>query len=96
MIAAYLFTLDHPLAGPVNVTAPGAVTNREFTKAVGRALHRPAVFPLPGVAVRAMFGQMGVEMLLGGQRTLPSALTAAGFSFGRPDLDAALEHALRN
>jgi uncharacterized protein (TIGR01777 family) len=96
VVAAYLYALDHPLAGPVNVTAPGVVTNREFTKAVGRALHRPTAVPLPGFAVRAMFGQMGVEMLLGGQRTQPSALTAAGFSFGRPVLDAALEHALRN
>ena len=80
----------------MNVTAPGVETNREFTKAVGRALHRPAVFPLPGFAVSAMFGQMGVEMLLGGQRTQPAALTAAGFSFARPELDAALEHALRD
>jgi len=96
VVAAYLYALDHPLAGPVNVTAPGVTTNRELTEAIGRALHRPAVFPLPGFAVRAMFGQMGVEMLLGGQRTQPAALIAAGFSFARPELDAALEQALRD
>lgn len=94
-VAAYLFALDHPLTGPVNVVAPDVVTNREFVKALGRALRRPAVLPLPGLAVKAMFGRMGEEMLLGGQRALPAALTEAGFSFGRPDLDAALEHALR-
>jgi len=95
VVGAYLFALERPLAGPVIVSAPRAVTNREFTKAVGRALHRPTVFPLPGFAVKAMFGQMGEEMLLGGQRTEPAALTAAGFSFRRPELDAALERALQ-
>ena len=65
-VAAYLFALEQPLAGPVNVVAPGAVTNQEFVKALGRALHRPAIFPLPAAAVKAAFGQMGEEMLLGG------------------------------
>lgn len=95
VVGAYLYALEHPLAGPVVVAAPHAVTNRDFTKALGRVLRRPTVFPLPGFAVKAMFGQMGEEMLLGGQRTEPAALAEAGFSFLHPDLDAALEQALR-
>jgi uncharacterized protein (TIGR01777 family) len=93
-VAAYLFALGHPLAGPVNVTAPGVVTNREFTRALGRALHRPAILPLPAKAVKAAFGQMGVEMLLAGQRVAPTRLQAAGFTFGKPDIDSGLAHAL--
>ncbi len=93
-VAAYLFALEHPLAGPVNVTAPGAVTNTEFTKALGRSVHRPTVLPLPAFAARAAFGQMGVEMLLGGQRVVPAKLEAEGFTFGQPDIDSGLAAAL--
>ena len=61
------------MAGPVNVTAPNPVTNAEFTKALGRALHRPTVFPTPKLALHAMFGEeMVAEMLLAGQRVLPA------------------------
>lgn len=95
VVGAYLFALDHELEGPVNVSAPGMVTNRELTKALGRALHRPTVLPLPAFAVKALFGQMGEEMLLGGQRTEPAALTAAGFAFRQPEIEAALEQALQ-
>jgi hypothetical protein len=93
-VAAYLFALEQPLDGPVNVTAPGAVTNAEFVKALGRALHRPTILPLPGFAVRGAFGQMGEEMLLEGQRVAPAKLEAAGFTFGHPDIDSGLAHAL--
>jgi uncharacterized protein (TIGR01777 family) len=96
VVSAYLFALEQPLVGAVNLTAPGVVTNRDFTKALGRALHRPTVLPLPSFAVKALFGQMGEEMLLGGQRVQPAALIAAGFAFGRPELDAALEQALHS
>ncbi len=94
VVAAYLFALEQPLEGPVNVTAPGVVTNAEFVKALGRALHRPTVFPLPSFAVNAAFGQMGEEMLLQGQRVAPAKLEAAGFTFGQPDIDSGLAHAL--
>jgi uncharacterized protein (TIGR01777 family) len=94
VVASYLFALEHELEGPVNVTAPGAVRNREFVKALGRALHRPAIFPLPAVAVKTAFGEMGEEMLLGGQRVVPAKLQAAGFGFARPDIDSGLAHAL--
>jgi len=93
-VAAYLFALEQPLDGPVNVTAPGAVTNTEFVKALGRALHRPTILPLPGFAVRGAFGQMGEEMLLEGQRVAPTKLEAAGFTFGQSDIDSGLAHAL--
>ncbi len=93
-VSAYLFALDHPLEGPVNVTAPGTVTNRDFTKALGRALHRPTIFPLPAAAVKAAFGQMGEEMLLAGQRVAPTKLEAAGFTFAQPDIDSGLAAAL--
>jgi uncharacterized protein len=93
-VAAYLFALEQPLAGPVNVVAPGAVTNQEFVKALGRALHRPAIFPLPAAAVKAAFGQMGEEMLLEGQRVAPTRLEAAGFTFGQPDIESGLASAL--
>ena len=93
-VAAYLFALGQPLEGPVNVVAPGVVTNQQFAKALGRALHRPAIFPLPAQAVKAAFGQMGEEMLLAGQRVAPTKLTAAGFGFGEPDIDSGLASAL--
>jgi len=94
VVAAFLFALEQPLEGPVNVVAPGAVTNQEFVKALGRALHRPTIFPVPATAVKAAFGQMGEEMLLAGQRVAPTRLTAAGFTFGQPDIDSGLASAL--
>jgi uncharacterized protein (TIGR01777 family) len=93
-VAAYLFALEHPLEGPVNVTSPEPVTNRDFVKALGRALHRPTIFPLPSFAVKAAFGQMGEEMLLSGQRVVPARLQAAGFAFEQPGIDAAIARAL--
>jgi uncharacterized protein (TIGR01777 family) len=90
---AYLTALESDLAGPVNVVA-GAVTNADFTKALGRALHRPTIFPLPALAVRLAFGQMGEELLLGGQRPVAERLGQAGFAFRDTDLDRALAAAL--
>jgi len=94
VVASYLFALGQPLEGPVNVTAPGAVTNSEFVKALGHALHRPTIFPAPSFAIKAAFGEMGEVMLLEGLRVAPKRLEAAGFTFGQPDIDSALEHAL--
>ena len=93
VVAAYLHALDHPLDGAYNLAAP-AVRNREFVDALGRVLHRPTVFPLPGVAVKLAFGEMGEQMLLGGQRVVPARLTAAGFAFAYAELDAALARAM--
>jgi NAD dependent epimerase/dehydratase family enzyme len=94
VVAAYLFVLDNALEGPVNVNAPGAVTNRDFVKALGHALHRPTLFPVPGLAVKTLFGQMGEETVLGGQRVKPAKLEAAGFAFVQPDIDSGLARAL--
>jgi len=69
------------LSGPVNATAPHPVTNATFTAALGRVLGRPTVFPVPAVAVKAMFGQLGTEALLWGQRVLPTKATKSGFRF---------------
>lgn len=93
--AAAEFALTHEeLRGPVNVVAPGAVRNREFVKALGRALGRPAFAPLPGFAVRLLFGEMGEQTLLWGQHVRPKALTDAGFEFEYEELPSALEAAL--
>ena len=82
------------LAGPMNVAAPGATTNAEFARALGDALNRPAVLPVPAAAVRLAFGEMGRELLLSSARVKPAALTAAGYRFRHPDLDHALRHLL--
>lgn len=82
------------LVGPVNVTSPNPVTNRRFTDTLGQVLHRPTIFPLPGPLVRLGAGQMGEEMLLHGQRAVPTRLQQSGFEFAYPNLEAALHHAL--
>jgi uncharacterized protein len=92
-VRAYLFALESDLAGPVNVAA-GAVTNEAYVKAIGRAIHRPTVIPLPAFAVRLAFGAMGDEFLLGGRPVVAERLTQAGFVFEHPTLDTALEAAL--
>ena len=81
------------MTGLVNVVG-GTATNEEFVKAFGRALHRPTIFPLPAFAVKTMFGQMGEEYLLGGQRVSSEKLEQSGFAFEYTQLDAALEAAL--
>lgn len=76
--------------GPLNVVSPGPVTSREFARVLGRVLRRPAFLPVPGVAVRAMFGEMGRETLLGGVRVRPRVLLERGFPFAYPELEGAL------
>jgi uncharacterized protein (TIGR01777 family) len=94
-VAAILFALDTPdLAGAVNLTAPNPVTNGEFTRAVARQLHRPAIFPAPAFALRLALGQMADEALLASARVLPARLTAAGFRFTHPTIQPALAAAL--
>ncbi len=82
------------LAGPVNAVAPGPVTNREFTRALGRVLARPTVLPLPAPAVRLLMGEMGEALLLGSARVLPRRLERAGFEFRYPVLEGALRGVL--
>ena len=82
------------LAGPLNFVAPRPVTNLEFTRTLGRVLGRPTIFPMPALAARAAFGQMGQELLLGGQRVEPARLLGSGYAFKFPELEAALRHVL--
>eukprot|EP01035_Chromulina_nebulosa_P016736 gene16736-22192_t len=78
------------IAGPLNATAPAPVTNARFTAALGRALHRPAILPVPTAPLHRLLGAFADELLLGGQRVLPAAALASGFRFVYPTIDAAL------
>jgi uncharacterized protein (TIGR01777 family) len=82
------------LRGPVNLVAPEPVTNRELTRTLATVLRRPAKMPLPAPAVKLLFGEMGREALLGGQRVEPRRLLASGFRFSQPTLDGALRSVL--
>jgi uncharacterized protein (TIGR01777 family) len=95
-VAAILRALDQPsLSGPTNLTAPNPATNAEFTATLGRVLHRPTPLPTPLPALRAAYGRELVDtLLLGGQRVMPAALTADGFDFAHPTLEAALRAVL--
>jgi uncharacterized protein (TIGR01777 family) len=91
VVGVFLRARDDPsLAGPVNAVAPAPVTNAEFARSLGQALHRPAFLRVPRFALRAAFGEMS-EVLTGSQRVLPRALLRAGYAFRYPDLRAALE-----
>ena len=89
-VAAMRFLLDHEdVSGPVNLTAPEPVRNRDYTRALGRALHRPALAVVPPFALRAAFGEFADEGVLVSQRVVPARLEAAGFPFTYADIDAA-------
>lgn len=87
---------DTSLSGPVNGTAPNPVSNRDFARALGRALKRPAILPMPAFMLRTLVGEMADELLLVGQKVLPEAALAHGYRFDYPDLDGALENILRD
>ena len=94
-VAGLIHLLTAGVDGPVNVTSPEPVTNAEFTATLARVLKRPAFLPVPTPALHVLFGrQMTEEMLLGGQRVLPAALQASGFTFAHPHLEEALRHTL--
>lgn len=82
------------LSGPMNLTAPNPVTNREFATTLGKVLGRPAIVTVPAFALRLAFGVDGAAMLQGGQRVLPERLVASGFQFAFPTIEAALRHLL--
>ncbi|MFN7131048.1 MAG: TIGR01777 family oxidoreductase [Myxococcales bacterium] len=95
LLAAFEHALfDERVQGPVNVSAPTPVSNRDFASTLGRVLHRPAVVPVPAAAVRLAFGEMGQALVLAGARVLPRALQATGFRFGFDALEPALRHLL--
>ncbi len=88
------WAIDNSTAtGIYNVSAPNPVRSREFAHALGRAVHRPAIIPVPGFALRLLFGSgLADEALLGGQRAVPSRLQREGFTFRYPTLESSLLH----
>jgi uncharacterized protein len=82
------------LSGPINVTAPEPLTNREFTRVLGRVLHRPTVFPVPAMALRLIFGKMADGTLLASTRVLPERLLRSGYRFQHAGLESALSSLL--
>ena len=84
---------DERWRGPANATAPTPVTNADFSRALGRALHRPAVLPVPGFALRALYGEMA-QIITGGARVVPAKPLMLGYAFRHPELDEALASAL--
>lgn len=94
-VGAIKFALENDVEGPLNAVAPNPATNAEFTKALGRAVKRPALLTVPGAALKLAFSsEMAEEMLLAGQRVQPAKLLAAGYTFKHPQLDQALEAVL--
>ena len=82
------------IVGPVNLTAPNPVNNKEFTKVLGKVLKRPTIVPLPGFAAKLIFGEMADAILLTGNRVLPNKLIEAGFKFNHETLEIALKNVL--
>ena len=89
-IRAIAFLLENNLSGPVNLTSPNPVTNSEFTAALARALHRPALFPVPAIALKIVLGGFSSEVL-GSKKVMPNVLAEAGFTFDYPHISAALD-----
>jgi len=95
LVSAFHHALTHSqLAGPVNGVAPGPVTNREFTKTLGRVLGRPTILPAPAFALRLALGEMADQLLLASARVDPAVLQTAGFEFGQTQLEPALRDLL--
>ena len=94
-IEIILYALAHDdVSGAINAVAPNPVTNAEFSKALGQALHRPAVLPVPAFALKLLPGGAGQEMFLASARVVPAALLQRGFGFQFPTIEHALQHAL--
>ena len=89
VVRAIVFTLEHPITGPVNLTTPNPVTNQEFTAALARAMNRPALFPAPAIALKIALGGFASEVL-GSKKVMPNALSDAGFVWDYPHITNAL------
>ena len=89
-IRAIAFLLENKISGPVNLTSPNPVTNSEFTAGLARAMHRPALFPVPAIALKIVLGGFSAEVL-GSKKVMPQVLTEAGFTFDYPHISSALE-----
>jgi uncharacterized protein (TIGR01777 family) len=90
-IGVLLWALDEEkVSGTVNASSPSPATNKDFSKALGRALNRPAVMPVPGLVLDLKFGKEFGQVLRGGQRVVPRRTLELGYEFKHPDLDEAL------
>jgi NAD dependent epimerase/dehydratase family enzyme len=87
--------LGADVRGPVNLTSPEPVTNAEFTRTLGRVVHRPTVLPLPGPLLNLGLRDFGRTNVVGGQRAVPTKLLASGYRFRHTDLEEALRAALQ-
>ena len=90
VVRAIVFSLDHKISGPVNLTSPNPVTNQEFTSALARAMKRPALFPAPAIGLKIALGGFASEVL-GSKKVIPTALSEAGFTWDYPHITSALE-----
>jgi len=93
LVIEHVLSCDE-LEGPVNCVAPVAATNRQFTKTLGKVLHRPTVFPMPGFAARLLLGEMAEDLVLASARVLPARLRETGYDFRHAQLDDALRSIL--
>ena len=94
-IRAIVFALENPISGAVNVTSPNPVTNQEFTSALARALHRPALFPAPAIALKIALGGFSSEVL-GSKKVIPHVLQEAGFTWDYPHITEALNQLVQD
>jgi len=92
--AIYHALITDSLKGPVNVTAPNPVTNKEFTNTLGKVLNRPTVMPMPAFMARLAFGEMANDLLLASTKVAPKRLSDSGYEFQYPELENALKHIL--
>jgi uncharacterized protein (TIGR01777 family) len=96
LVGAFVFLMAHgELSGPINLTSPNPIRNRELAKALGRAMHRPAFLPAPGFMLRLILGEFG-SVLLGGQRVIPKKLLDDGYVFTYPEIDGALRGLIKD
>lgn len=95
LVPILTYCIEHDsMNGPVNAVSPNSLTNYDFTKGVGRALHRPTIIPMPAFAAKLVLGEMAVDLLLASARVMPKKLIENGFQFDYPELVGCLEHEL--
>jgi uncharacterized protein len=94
LVGMIQMALQNKVNGAMNGASPNPVTNSDFTRSLGKAVHRPAVLPMPALGLRLLFGEMS-EILLASQRAAPKAAQSAGFQFRYPELDQALADVLK-
>jgi uncharacterized protein (TIGR01777 family) len=93
VVGGLIWCAEHDAEGPVNLASPGAVTNAELSRALGHALGRPAFLPVPGMAVKLLYGEMA-EVVTQGQRVVPARLQSMGYEFHHPEVEPALRDVL--